>query len=420
MYDIGGLDELGRKLMGADPGAAADDELREALLSITRHDQRTQLAAARILAELERREVCDRDFGMTTATWLAREANLPPNRCRGQVATAKALTHLPVITDAVAQGTISFDHAKVIAQAANPRVRDAVAGLQDQLVELAAQARFGRWQAEVRGIIDLLDEDGGHNPDDDVARNRLRISESLDHVVQLHGELVGEYGLALAQMVETKADDLYRRYQRDKKLDPDLVIPPRAALLALALHELCRQGCGTDLTATNPPRPEVMLVINTDEPSAVYDPVGRRLPSEATRTLLCDSDFYAMVTDKLGVPFDMGRTVRLATSHQRKALAALYGGCAVPGCDCAPRWVDIHHGDDWVAKKGHTNFSRLVPLCRRHHGMTHRRGWKMRIDPDGWVWWQTPTGHTFWSQRHGRQRDHPPPEPIFDDIKTAA
>ena len=25
----------------------------------------------------------DRDFGLTTATWLAREANLPPNQCRG-------------------------------------------------------------------------------------------------------------------------------------------------------------------------------------------------------------------------------------------------------------------------------------------------------------------------------------------------
>ena len=31
------------------------------------------------------------------------------------------------------------------------------------------------------------------------------------------------------------------------------------------------------------------------------------------------------------------------------------------------------------------------------------------MDPNGWVWFQTPTGTTFWGQRHGTQRAGPTP-----------
>ena len=51
----------------------------------------------------------------------------------------------------------------------------------------------------------------------------------------------------------------------------------------------------------------------------------------------------------------------------------------------------------------------LVALCRRHHGITHRKGWTMHATGDGWFWWTTPSGDTFWSQRHGRQRAGPTP-----------
>jgi hypothetical protein len=412
MYDGIELGELGRKLVGVDPAAAGDDELLDDLLTVTAHVQQVQLATARVLAELERRGVCERDYGMTTSGWLAREADLPNPVCRAQLNTATTLSRLPVIAEAVADGTISFEHAKTVAAVTNPRVRDAVVELQDEIVNLAREFRFGRFKTGLRSLIDLIDQDGGHDPADDLARNRLTVSESLDGVLHLHGQLVGEHALTVAQLLDTKADELFRQHHADKATDPDAVVPSRATLRALALVDLCRQGSATPLGSSKPPRPEVTFVINTDEPAAVYDPVGRRLPPESTPTLLCDADFIAVLVDKLGVPFDMGRAVRLASRHQRKALMVLYGGCAYPGCDCAAGWVDIHHADGYVDKHGHTNFSRLVPLCRRHHGITHRKGWSMHVDPDGWVWWQTPKGVTFWSQRHQRKRDLPPPEPI--------
>ena len=84
---------------------------------------------------------------------------------------------------------------------------------------------------------------------------------------------------------------------------------------------------------------------------------------------------------------------------------------------CPSEWgkVNAHHLDEWHLNGGETNVDRMASLCRHHHGVTHRNGWAMHTAEDGWHWWQTPTGHTFWSQRHQRQRTDPPPPPRTDD-----
>jgi hypothetical protein len=118
-----------------------------------------------------------------------------------------------------------------------------------------------------------------------------------------------------------------------------------------------------------------------------------------------------VIIDSLGVPIDLGRRVRFATTAQRRAIAIRDGGCVFPGCHLPANWCDAHHLDPYQ-HGGQTNLDRLAGLCRHHHGVTHRNGWQMHATPDGWFWWQTPNHHTFWSQRHGRQRTDPPPPPL--------
>jgi hypothetical protein len=149
-------------------------------------------------------------------------------------------------------------------------------------------------------------------------------------------------------------------------------------------------------------------VVRADEPEAVTGPTGARLADGTTRTLRCDADLFALVVDSLGVPLDMGRHVRLATTAQRRAMAARDGCCVFPGCDAPPSWCDAHHLDEFRTG-GRTDVARLASLCRHHHGVTHRRGWRMHATDDGWFHWTTPSGRTFWSQRHGRQRAGPAP-----------
>jgi hypothetical protein len=154
--------------------------------------------------------------------------------------------------------------------------------------------------------------------------------------------------------------------------------------------------------------------VRADEPGAPTTSVtGARLQDGTTRTLCCDPDLYAVVVDSLGVPLDLGRHVRLASTAQRRAVAARDGGYVFPGCDAPIAWTDNHHVHHH-RNGGPTAVENLASLCRRHHGITHRKRWEMHTAPDGWFWWRTPSGHTFGSQRHGRQRTGPAPPPTGD------
>jgi hypothetical protein len=199
-------------------------------------------------------------------------------------------------------------------------------------------------------------------------------------------------------------------------------VPGRATLRALALAELLCAGQAVDVNSATPPRPEVTLVVEAGdagpaEPGAerarfarVFDSNGVRLQDGSVRTLCCDPDLVAVVVDSLGVPLDLGRHRRLASTAQRRAIAVRDGGCCFPGCGRPVNWCESHHLDPWE-HGGRTDVARLAALCRHHHSVTHRTGWQMHATDDGWFQWITPTGRTFWSQRHGRQRAGPAPPP---------
>jgi hypothetical protein len=151
---------------------------------------------------------------------------------------------------------------------------------------------------------------------------------------------------------------------------------------------------------------------SADDPDHIYTDDGIRLPGGLTHPLLADPNLYAVVTNSLGEPLDLGRQVRLATAAQRRAIRIRDGGCIFPGCDHPVQHCDVHHVIPWD-DQGPTNLRLLAAGCRHHHRIWHRHGWIMRATPDAWFWWQTPAGRTFWSQRHGRQRPDPPPPPIL-------
>jgi hypothetical protein len=78
---------------------------------------------------------------------------------------------------------------------------------------------------------------------------------------------------------------------------------------------------------------------------------------------------------------DLGRSTRLASKAQRRALRALYPTCAVPGCTVRFRYTQPHHVL-WWEHGGLTNFDNLLPLCDRHHHCVHDKGWSLRLRAD--------------------------------------
>jgi hypothetical protein len=66
------------------------------------------------------------------------------------------------------------------------------------------------------------------------------------------------------------------------------------------------------------------------------------------------------------MPLAVGRTARIATQAQRRALAVRDRGCIIPGCGIPAEACQTHHVVDWAAG-GSTEISNLALLCWAHH-----------------------------------------------------
>lgn len=413
--ELASLVDAVRAALADDPVAATDDELMDAVAAIESLRRVLDAAEARRLGELHARDATVATHGLRTAAWLAHTASLPKGVAAQRVRTATALrTTLDEVADAIDEGAIGWHHAKVLADAANPRIAHHLADLQADLVADAAGTRFDVWARHVRAVADLLDADGGHRPTDDATS--LRLAPMLDGTVDLAATFTGLDAAEVVATIEATADELADQIRHEQKHLPDLPLPPRHVLRARALVELCRRGRAIDRHATKPRRADVVLITEASDPLAdVTTPAGVPVQDGTIRRLVCDADWHPVVVDSLGVPLDHGRAVRFATAAQRRAVLTRDGGCTIPGCDAPITWVQIHHVDPYGNGHGTTDTPQLCGQCGSHHPLFHEHGWTIHLTDDGWTWITSPTGRSCWGQRHGRQRLGPTPDhPDFD------
>jgi len=109
--------------------------------------------------------------------------------------------------------------------------------------------------------------------------------------------------------------------------------------------------------------------------------LGADLPVETVRRLACEAEILPVVLDGRSVPIDVGRSKRLATIHQRRALEAIHPTCAIPDCEVIFDHCNVHHIDYWE-NGGATDLNNMVPLCSRHHHAAHEGGWKLKLNPE--------------------------------------
>ena len=78
------------------------------------------------------------------------------------------------------------------------------------------------------------------------------------------------------------------------------------------------------------------------------------------------------------IPLAVGRTSRVATPAQRKALAVRDKGCVIPGCGVPADACQVHHLHEW-ADGGASDLANEVLLCWAHHRQVDLHMW--RIEP---------------------------------------
>lgn len=267
MFDKVSLEEITdefAKAAGEDLSFVAGADLLDVVRQTERLRRFLDAVESHALARIDVTNVCELEFGMTAGSWLAHECLLPAGVAKKRVRVAtKLATVLPRTNQALTKGEIGFDHAAAMAAAANPRIAEAVGEIEAELLAPIPLATFERWKQELAGIVQLLDEDGGHDPERDVRKNRLHLSRDINGVLQFRGGLLGEHGACFEARLSAAADELFRRFSRDHKACPELEIPSRLTLLALALVELCRHGTATHHQCNNQTMTTTMITTIT-------------------------------------------------------------------------------------------------------------------------------------------------------------
>ncbi len=390
-----------------DPLDCDDEALLARRLATEDEQRRLDARTATIDAELERRGTCDREFGHGTGPWLAARRDLPVGICRHRASVAaKLTTHLPLVHQALADTRISWEHARVIADAANPRILHLIAEIQDVLIDQAHGKVFARWKRWVQTVAEELDADSGHDPNRDQP-SQFHTSPIIDGQLHVFGALNPDTALTFRTELDRLTDQLFRQATRDHDLSTELAVPSRGELQAQALGEMARRSAARNLNDSTPPRPEIVVTLNA-ETGDVSTLDGVPVMPDTLRRFLPSTVWRAMWLDQHRVPLNLGRSQRTVTRYQRLALDIRDGGCIFPGCDRPAAWCDAHHVDEWNRDNGPTDLINLGLMCRHHHGVTHRTGWTMTALGDGTFTWTTPSGETLHSQRHGEQQEFDP------------
>ena len=198
-------------------------------------------------------------------------------------------------------------------------------------------------------------------------------------------------------VVEAALNALTRPAVVDGVRDPRTVEQRRGD----ALVEVCRRAVTlTDAGAAVSPvgvKATVLVTMAMDDlrtlrrPGTLVGGVdgGSLLGPETVRKLTCDGAAVPVVLGTDGEVLHLGRTRRLFTSAQVRALWLRDRHCTFPGCTIPATWTDAHHIRHW-ADGGSTDLSNAALLCGRHHTVVHRDRLTAAITSDGVEWDRIP------------------------------
>ncbi len=413
-------EQLGGLVAGLD---ADQVPLSEALRWWETFNRIERLAAAAetlLAARVEQSRAWQRSGCRSAAEQLAWISGTGIGRARDQLATSKALEHLPATTEAVRGGKLSgaqtseITAAAAVNAAAEKRLLDVAS--HDSLAELHNEALRAR---------------AAGDPDPDSTHRRIHTNRQLrtftdpEGAWNLHARGPAHTGALIERALDELVDRIYRS-RRTAEHEPREAYA-YDALLGLAGHPAGRHGrtvdpataataahtdgaCAGSTTDTerdadspvetqpetqretqhsaNPgnawPRSERYLALlridiealargtRTGEELCEITGIGP-IPVDTARRLLGDAVLKLVITRGNDV-VNVTHLGRGPTTAQRIALLWQSPTCSVEGC--ASTHVEIDHSTPWAETRV-TRLDQLDHLCDSHHDMKHRRGWAL-------------------------------------------
>jgi Domain of unknown function (DUF222) len=383
------LIEAGLDALAAAEPESGDQARLDRVRRLTAAANRVTALQARAVRDAEVHQSSEHDGLRSMRSWLRTHTRLSGAAITGLVKQGRAVGLLPAVEAAFAAGHITGDHVDTIAVIAQPENLDRAAAqgidlavIEHVLVTVATTEPYTKLQVAVGTFLARLDPDG-REPDPTEQR-------SLTLVQHPDGAVTG--GLTLDQHGGETVMTALEAYAATSRCAGDT--RSRAQRMADALVQVCANALATGDAPKLRSVPAQLLVMIDEadlvapgnDPAAAVSGTGALLSTARARRIACDSQVSRIVFGPDSVPTDLGRTRRVVSPAQRRALDARDGTCVFAGCEAPSWWCEAHHVLAWV-DDGPTDLDNLGLLCERHHTKVHH-GFVVERQPDG-------TWHTY-------------------------
>ena len=290
------------------------------------------------------------------AEWLNFHCGLGPGTAREHLRVAHALENLPQISQAFANGALSYSKVRAMTRAATPENESF----------LMMVAEHGTANHVERLISQYRRSEKLRHPDaaDEIYRGReMSYHYDDDGCLVIKARLPADRGEVVVKALESAMDAAF---------DADLEIPV-AARRADALTDIAETYLNhPDNAGSTADRYQVVVHVDAAASGSAHLENGPNVSAETSKRIACDCSATIIEEDAHGEVLNIGRRSRTIPPAMRRALKARDGGCRFPGCT-SHKFCDGHHVRHW-ADGGETSLDNLVLLCRFHHHLVHEGG----------------------------------------------
>ena len=374
---------------------------REALLAVTAVQAQVESLRLRLVASAG--DVADDAACRDVAAWLSSRTRVDRATGRRTQRLAGSLaTRWTQLARALAEGAVNLDQVEVIARALDVLPDDVPAATRElaetHLVEQAAHFGPRELRCLGRRILDVVAPELGEDHERralEAEERRARRTTSL--VSHRRGD-----GTTLVRMTlpDASADRLLtylhaftspRREGRDGQDDgsggDDGERIPHDVRLGQAFCSL--------LEAVDPKRlpihgGDATTVVVTIDLATLTDGLGvaaigseGQITAGEARRLACTAKILPMVLGGQSEVLDLGRSARLFSRAQNRAMAVRDRRCRAQGCDIPAAWCEAHHAGDPWSRGGRTDLADGKLLCSWHHHRAHDDRYLYVLLPNG-------------------------------------
>lgn len=376
----------------------------EIAVSGSRRDQ------LRFIREFDLRECWQHDGARHMGQWLAAHLGISVSEGLRRTKAAHALERLPLLSDALEQGILSFEKVLQLA-----RYLDA--DTEEREIAWARKARLDaiKRKADVANRPTLTDVQA-------LEVSRYLTMWQCDEFGSLgiQGRLPAAEGALFKATIEQAAKHV--PVAPDEEPDPEQ--QNIDALYQMTVGGSAGGtgpvGAGAAAAADGDDAPGNVAAGDADRRSGL-DPVSERerstvvvhadldallsaargaeieggpvIAPEVASRMLCDCDIELNIHDGDGAVVGVGRASREPPRWLRRLLKKRDGGCTFPVCGLTT-FLDAHHIIHWE-HGGLTDLANLTLLCHHHHKLVHEFGWKVVLNEAQTTEWFRPDGSRF-------------------------